>query len=313
MKCENIDTVGIAGVGVMGTSMAQIFARYGYKVILYNFREASLERGKRAISLNQEVQVASGELTKAQSEELMGRIIYTADLSALKETQIIVESIIEDLGTKQDFWEKVSKIVPKETILATNTSGLSITKICERVEGKGRFAGMHWFNPPHLVPLIEVIKGDETSEETAETLLELARRVGKQPVMVKKDAKGFIANRLQIAIMREAMHIVESGIADVVDVDAAMQYGLGFRYACLGPFQVADLGGLDTFYHVSQYLCPDLSDEKEVPRPLAEHFEKGEFGVKAKKGFYDYGDGKDELAIKNRDASFIKLYNALYK
>lgn len=313
MQVNDIKKVGIAGVGVMGASMAQRFAQYGYDVVIYNIRAASLERGKKSIALNQQAQIQSGTLTQEQSQALLSRISYSADTECFCDMDIIVESIVEDLAVKQEFWERISRIVRKDTILATNTSGLSITQIARDVKDPQRFVGFHWFNPPHLVPLIEVIRGEKTDDATAEAVYALAKKIDKQPVTVKKDAKGFLANRIQLAILREAMYIVEQGIADIEDVDAAMKYGLGFRYACLGPFEVADLGGLDTFYHIAKYLMPDLCDDAEVSALLADHFEAQEYGVKAKKGFYDYSDGKDEQAIRVRDTNFIRLYNCLFK
>ena len=142
---------------------------------------------------------------------------------------------------------------------------------------------------------------EKTAPETADFLYDLALRIGKKPVRVNKDAKGFLANRLQLAVLREALHIVESGIGSPEDVDACMKYGLGLRYAGFGPFEVCDFGGLDTFYHISEYLFPDLSDAKEPFGLLQDRFERGEYGVKTQRGFYVYEDGKAEAAIARRD------------
>lgn len=313
MQTEQIKKVVLAGAGTMGTSMSQIFAACGYNAVLYNHKAETLEKARKMIELNQQALVLSGELTQAQSDAVKAHITLTAEEDCFADCDIVVESIVENMDVKHQFWKRVSALVRRDAILATNTSGLSITEIAQAVQGPERFCGMHWFNPPHLVPLVEVIKGEKTGENTASTVFDLAEKIGKKPVLVKKDAKGFIGNRLQNAMLREAMYIVESGIADAQDVDNAVKYGIGFRYACLGPLETADFGGLDIFYHVGEYLLPDLCNSTQVPALLREKFEAGELGVKTGKGFYDYSDGKGEQAIRERDEKFIRLSNALYR
>lgn len=313
MQTEQIQKVVMAGAGTMGTSMAQIFAAHGYNTVLYNHREATLEKARRMIELNQEALVLSGELSQAESDAVKARIQLTSDESCFQDCDVVVESIVENMEAKHQLWQKISALAREDAILTTNTSGLSITEIAKAVQRPERFCGMHWFNPPHLVPLVEVIKGEETEDQTARVVAELAERIGKKAVTVKKDAKGFIGNRLQTAVLREALHIVQSGIADAEDVDKAVKYGIGFRYACLGPLETADFGGLDIFYHVAEYLVPDLYSSQEVPALLREKFEKGELGVKTGKGFYDYSGDKGERAIRERDEKFIRLYHALYQ
>ncbi|MDU6347515.1 MAG: 3-hydroxyacyl-CoA dehydrogenase family protein [Clostridium sp.] len=313
MQTEQIQKVVMAGAGTMGTSMAQIFAAHGYDTVLYNHREATLQKARRMVELNQEALVLSGELSQAESDAVKARIQLTSDESCFQDCDVVVESIVENMQAKHQLWQKISGLAREDAILTTNTSGLSITEIAKAVRRPERFCGMHWFNPPHLVPLVEVIKGEKTEDQTARVVAELAERIGKKAVTVKKDAKGFIGNRLQTAILREALHIVQSGIADAEDVDKAVKYGIGFRYACLGPLETADFGGLDIFYHVAEYLVPDLYSSQEVPALLREKFEKGELGVKTGKGFYDYSGDKGEQAIRERDEKFIRLYHALYQ
>lgn len=313
MQTEQIQKVVMAGAGTMGTSMAQIFAAHGYDTVLYNHREATLQKARRMVELNQEALVLSGELSQAESDAVKARIQLTSDESCFQDCDVVVESIVENMEAKHQLWQKISDLAREDAILTTNTSGLSITEIAKAVQRPERFCGMHWFNPPHLVPLVEVIKGEKTEDQTARVVAELAERIGKKAVTVKKDAKGFIGNRLQTAILREALHIVQSGIADAEDVDKAVKYGIGFRYACLGPLETADFGGLDIFYHVAEYLVPDLYSSQEVPALLREKFERGELGVKTGKGFYDYSGDKGEQAIRERDEKFILLYHALYQ
>lgn len=307
-----IKKIVVAGAGTMGASMAQIFARYGYEVTLYNHRQETLDKAKEKISDNVKTLVETNELTDAEAEALLAALSYTVELDCFKDCDLVVENLTEVLAIKEAFYAQISELVRPDTIVATNTSGLSINKLGASVKDPSRFLGMHWFNPPHLVPLIEIIKGDSTTDEAAQTIYDLSLSVGKKPVIVQKDVPGFAGNRLQFAVLREALDMVEKGIISPEGIDDVMKYGLGFRYACLGPLEVADFGGLDTFYHISEYLMKDLCDSKEPPALLKEHFENQEFGVKTEKGFYDYSDGKAAEATQKRDEAFLKLFHALY-
>ncbi|MEG0156476.1 MAG: 3-hydroxyacyl-CoA dehydrogenase NAD-binding domain-containing protein, partial [Anaerovoracaceae bacterium] len=212
---------------------------------------------------------------------------------------------------KHDFWSKVSRLVDEEVLLTTNTSGLSISSIAQAVKGPERFVGMHWFNPPHIIPLIEVINGDKTTDSAAEAVSELAKTLGKKPVRVKKDVPGFAANRVQFAILRELLHLVEEEVICFEDADDLMKYGLGLRYACLGPFEIADMGGIDTFRNIADYLFADLADDKEGSALFRALVEEGRLGIKSGKGIYDYPSGKADQQIKVRDEKYMKVCDAL--
>ena len=309
---REIKRIVIAGAGTMGSSMAQTFARHGYDVTLYDVFPAALEKAKGLIELNQKTEIAEQIVTEEQSKAMLERIEYTADVEEFRKADFVVEAIIEKLEVKHTFWEQVSNLVDEDVVLATNTSGLSITAIAEKVKNPERFGGMHWINPPHIIRLIEVIKGEKTSDEAAQVIYDLAVAVEKKPVIVN-DALGFALNRIQLAILRECLHIVETGIATPEAVDDVMKYGLGLRYACLGPFEVCDLGGLDVFNNIASYLFEDLCHEKETFGMLADRIEKGQFGVKNGAGFYDYSDGKDAEKIEYRDQMFTKLAKCLYE
>lgn len=312
MKAETGRTIGIAGAGVMGSSLAQIFAGRGYDVLIYDIGEEPLEKSRRLISLNQQTLVEQGELTADASGQLQKRLKFSCDMADFAPADFVLEAVVERMDIKHDFWGRLSKVVREDAILTSNTSGLSISEIAEAVKNPARFAGMHWVNPPHLVPLVEVIKGARTSDETARAVCDMAAAVGQKPVLVKKDVPGFILNRIQFSVLREAMYIVDNGIADIEDVDNVLKYGLGMRYAAIGPFETADLGGLDTFYNISCYLFADLSDAKSPSALLCDLAQNGHYGVKSKKGFYDYSGGRDEAAIRRRDRLFIKLAKCLY-
>ncbi len=309
----NLKKVVIAGAGIMGSSIAQLFAQNDFAVILYGTKEQSLERSKGLIQLNQETLVKEGELSQEKSNKIRSLITHTIEKSCFKDADFVIEAITENIDVKHTFWSEISELVSETTILTSNTSGLSITRIAEAVKKPERFCGMHWVNPPHIVPLVEVICGKKTKKETADLVFGVAEYIGKKPIKVKKDAPGFALNRIQFTVLREAMHIVESGIADIEDVDKVLKYGLGMRYACLGPFEIADLGGLDTFYNIAGYLFKDLSDVKEVPAMLKNLIADKAYGVKTEKGFYDYSHGRSNEVIAKRDEDFIKIANCLYK
>ena len=308
---KDVKRIVIAGAGTMGSSMGETFAKYGYDVTLYDIFPSALEKAGNLIRLNQETEVAEHVVTPEESAALLERIRYSEDKACFEGADLVVEAILEKLDVKHAFWAEISALVPEDAILASNTSGLSITAIAEVVKRPERFGGMHWINPPHLIPLIEVIQGKKTDDETAAAIRDMALAVEKKPVIVQ-DAPGFALNRIQLAVLRECLHIVEQGIATPEAVDDVMKYGLGMRYACLGPFEVCDLGGLDIFYNIASYLFEDLADEKAPFGMLADRFEKGQYGVKTAAGFYDYAGGKDAEMIKYRDRRFTKISKCLF-
>ena len=310
MDATQISKIVIAGAGTMGASIAQVYAEHGFCAVLWNRSEEGIDRAKVLIEANQAALVASGRLTQEDSRVLLGRISYERTEDCFSDAEFVIESIVEDLAKKQEFYRHISPLLPEDGILVTNTSGLSVTALSSAVSRPERFCGMHWINPPHLIPLVEVIRGEQTAAETVDAVYQLALRAGKKPIRVK-DVPGFILNRLQFAVMREALSLAESGAAELSDIDGAMKYGLGLRWACLGPFETADIGGLDIFARVAEYLFPDLSDRKDVPELLRSLYEQGDWGVKSGRGFYDYSGDKAATAVKNRDEKFIRVIDSL--
>lgn len=309
---ERIRRVVLAGSGVMGASFAQLFARHGFDVVLYDIAREALDKADGLIAVNQSAMVEQGSLSREESNRIRGKIGFTLDAEEFRRADFVLEAIAEKMPVKHAFWGKVSSLVADDVVLATNTSGLSITDIAAGVNIPERFAGMHWVNPPHLIPLVEVIAGGESDDKALAVIREMALKLGQKPVLVKKDPPGFVLNRLQYALLREAFHIVESGFASIEDVDNVMKYGLGMRYACIGPFETVDFGGIDTFNHVGGYMFGKLCNETGVPRLLREAFEAGKLGVKSGEGFYDYGGDKAEKAIARRDACFMNLAKCLF-
>ena len=310
MKAAEISSIVVAGAGIMGTSLAQIFAQHGLRVTLWNRSQEGIDRARTLITNSQTALVSAGRLAETESQELTRRITVETNESCFADAVFIIESIVENLEAKQAFFRRINPVMREDCIIATNTSGLSISALGTSVNKPERFVGMHWINPPHLIPLVEVVSGKETTVETAGFAYDLALRLGKRPLQVK-DIPGFVLNRLQFAVLREAMSIVDSGYAGLEDIDGAMKYGLGLRYACLGPFETVDLGGIDVFYKIASYLFGDLENRVDVPDKLKSLYENGCWGVKSGRGFYDYTGGKAEEAIQNRDRKVIRVADAL--
>lgn len=303
----------IAGSGTMGASMTQIFAGYDYKVTLYDIKAEALTAARERIARGVETLKESGEMDAAHAQRTLNNIEYTSDIECFRQGEAVIENIVENLEIKRRFYAEISRLTPDETVIASNTSGLSINAMAEAVRLPERFIGMHWFNPPHLILLVEIIRGDRTSDRTAQAVYDLCLAIGKKPVMVNKDVLGFAANRLQVALFREALALVDQGVVSPEGIDDVMKYGLGFRYACVGPMEIADLGGLDVWNHVSAYVAPDLCAETVMPKSITGRVERGELGVKTGKGFYDYSEGQGDQLVKERDRRMIAIYNALYK
>lgn len=308
---KDIHQVLLAGAGVMGASFAQIFAKHGYEVILYDISEESLAKAERLIAINLDTQVQQGSIAKEAVDEILGHITMTTSKEYFSTIDFALEATAERMDIKHAFFQELSHVAKEDAILCSNTSGMSITEISKAVKHPERFAGMHWVNPPHLIPLVEVIAGNESSNTVLQTVYDVALSLGQKPVYVYKDPAGFILNRLQYAVVREACYCVEMGYASIEDVDKVMKYGLGMRYACIGPFETMDFGGIDIFNHVGSYMFDQLCNDGGVPKILKEAYEAGKCGVKNCNGFYDYSDGKDIAAIGKRDKAFMAVAQAL--
>ena len=255
MDSQEISAVAVIGAGTMGPGIADMFARAGCHVHLVDLSDALLDQAMARLRLGQQALVEAGLLRPRDADAAVSRVTTTTDLSeACDGSEFLLEAVTEDLALKQELFAACDRLCPRETVLATNTSGLSVTAIAGATGRSDRVGGMHFWNPPHLIPLVEVIRADTTSDDTAELLKSVALRLGKKPIEVRRDIPGFVGNRLQFAVVREALHLLEEGVASAEDIDTAMTAGPGLRYSFLGPLRTADLGGLDVFRAISSYL-----------------------------------------------------------
>ena len=289
MEVKDIRNICNVGTGTMGHGTAVMFAKAGYNVKMYGRTQESIDRGMKGVRSALETYKAHQLVTEAEIPEILGRVKGVTSLEeAAKDADFVIESVAEDLAVKQAMFKQLDKLCPAHTIFATNTSGLSPTAVAEAVSRKDKFVVAHFWNPPHLVPLVEVVPGKHTAQSTVDLTWALMEKIGKKPVALKREALGFIGNRLQLAMLREALYIVQEGIATAEAVDATVRYSLGRRYGVTGPLESADLGGLDIFQNISGYLYKDLCNDPVSSPLLAETVARGDLGAKTGKGFYDY-------------------------
>jgi 3-hydroxybutyryl-CoA dehydrogenase len=298
LKLENVKNIGIVGAGQMGRGIAQVCATAGFHIQLVDVAEPPLMEALAKIRTGLEQAVERGNLTDHQAGEVLGLIHPIVQLDRLQETQLVIEAIPEDLALKQELFDELNRICRPDTVLASNTSSISITKLGAAAGRPGQVVGLHFMNPAPVMRLVEVIRGRETSERTMNFALDLARRLGKTPV-VAKDVPGFIVNRILIPMINEAVFAFEEGVASAEDIDVAMMMGANHP---VGPLALADRIGLDTTLAICEVLYRDLGDPKFRPSPLLRRYvEAGWLGRKSGRGFYTYAaSGERHEATSNK-------------
>lgn len=289
MQAEDISNISVIGAGLMGHGIAQIFASKNYSVHLLDVKDELLSRAVENIRLNLSMMARKIIIPESVIDTVISRIKTTTNMAeATSDAQLVIEAVPENLELKQKVFQDLDQLCPPETILATNTSVISITEIAAKARRRERILGTHFWNPPYIIPLVEVVKGRETSEEVVETTYHLLENAGKRPVKVMKDVPGFIGNRLQHALWREAISIVENGIADAASVDEVIKEGFGIRLPVLGPLENADMVGLDLTLAIHDYILKYLNSSPGPSPLLREKVEKGELGFKTGQGFYTW-------------------------
>ncbi|KYH29192.1 MULTISPECIES: 3-hydroxyacyl-CoA dehydrogenase family protein [Clostridium] len=303
----NIKNIAVLGTGTMGHGIALLSAMAGLNVTMYGRSDESLNRGFTNIKVSLNRLKDEGRITEEESLRVLNRIKGVKTLEeAAKGAEFIIESLAENLELKQQVFGKLDELCNKEIILATNTSGLSPSAIAKNLKNPERLVVAHFWNPPQLIPLVEVVPGENTSEETMTKTIEWVEFIGKKAVRMEKECLGFIGNRLQLALLREALYIVEQGWAKPEEVDKAIEYGHGRRLAVTGPLCSADLGGLDIFHNISTYLFEDLCNYTKPSKLMQYKVEEGKLGSKSGEGFYNWPP--DVLEKKQREREEVLLY-----
>ena len=301
MAGREIASVAMVGVGIMGSGLAAEYAASGRRVTLLARDEARAARGRERVGAALAA-LARGGLVPDGAAGALERVGTATELEAAVDgADLVVESVPEDLALKRDLFARLDHLCPPDVILATNTSGLPITRIAEGLAHPERVIGTHYLNPPHLMPPVEVIPGERTAPETVETVRALLAAMGKAPVIVRREVPGFLWNRIQFALAREAFWLIEHGVATMEEIDLVMEKGLGRRWSIRGPLASLDLGGIDTMAKVAEYLLPELSAATEPPRFLHELIAAGRYGAKTGAGFYDWPEEKLQATLARRD------------
>ncbi|MBS3975686.1 MAG: 3-hydroxyacyl-CoA dehydrogenase family protein [Syntrophomonadaceae bacterium] len=287
MRIEDVKKVCIVGAGTMGSQIALHTALYGYQVALTDTAPEVLQKARDWAAEYLASRVAKGKMTGEKAEEAKAAIVFAADLeTAARDADVVIEAVVEKLDVKRQLFAALDSICPARTILASNSSTIVSSKIADATNRPAKVLNMHYFNPALVMELVEVVQGPHTSEESAQLIMELSRRTGKIPILLKKEISGFVANRILGAVVREACSLLEQGIANHEEIDLAVEKAL--RYP-LGPFRLMDLNGIDVSYLVrAQRFSETGLEEDRPPRVIEEKYKKGEWGKKTGKGFYDY-------------------------
>ncbi|MFJ9642526.1 3-hydroxyacyl-CoA dehydrogenase family protein [Streptomyces sp. NPDC004244] len=278
--------LAVIGAGLMGSGIAQVSAQAGWDVVLRDVTDAALTRGTDGIKASYDKFVSKGKMTAEDAEAALARITTTTDLEAVADVDIVVEAVFEKLDVKHDIFRTLDKLVREDTILASNTSAIPITKIAAVTERPERVVGAHFFSPVPMMQLCELVRGYKTSDETLATTRAFAESVGKTCIVVNRDVAGFVTTRLISALVVEAAKLYESGVASAEDIDIACK--LGFGHA-MGPLATADLTGVDILLHATSNIYTESQDEKFAPPELMRRMvDAGDFGRKTGQGFYKH-------------------------
>lgn len=282
-----IKKAGVLGCGLMGSGIAQVCAAAGYTTIVREVAQGPLDKGKAGITKSLDKFVEKGKLASADRDATLKRLSFVTDLAALKDCDIIIEAITEDLELKNQIWKELDGLCPTGTIFASNTSSLTIAAMAAATQRADRFVGLHFFNPVPLMQLVEVVRTVTTSPETYERAMNFARSLGKEAVAAK-DNSGFIVNLLLVPYLLDAIRALEHGVGTIPDIDNAMKLGCGYP---MGPFTLLDFVGNDTTYHIAEIMFDEYREARYAPPPLLKRmYLAGLYGRKSGKGFYDYSE-----------------------
>ena len=300
MNAEDISRIGVIGAGLMGHGIALNFALGGFDVYLNDTTDESLEKALENIDVSLDTMKSVGLADEAGAAAVPSRIHTSTSLAeTVADVDFVVEAVFEDMDIKHDVFAQLDELSPPRTILSSNTSSFMSSQLAPATNRPDKVVVANWWNPPFLLPLIEVVRGPETSDETIATTAGLFTRLGKRPVVLQKESLGFIGNRMQFALLREAISIVQQGIATPQDVDEVVKTSFGRRLAVAGPFEVFDLAGWDTISHIIDQLFPVIESSPDSPALIDDKVKRGELGVKSGLGFYPWTD-EDVTAFRGK-------------
>lgn len=311
MRNQNVEQwkVSVLGAGSMGQCIAQFMAMHGHEVYLYNRTPENLKKAMVQIENNLQTLVNLGQLQAGRIPDILKRIKGSSDLeTSVKEADIVIENLAETAEVKKMIFAKLDSLCSQDVIFSSDTSTMNIFELVE-VSHPERLIITHFFNPAHVMPLVELVRGPETSDEAAELTKAFLESTGKKVAVLNKCIPGFILNRITMAVFREAMHIVEAGVASPEDIDKAIVSTFGPRYAFEGPFGLSDFAGIDIYERLATLLPPVLCSDTECPKLLHDMKEAGKLGVKSGEGFYTYQDEKE--ARRKRDTKIMKMIEAI--
>ncbi|MFB6112828.1 MAG: 3-hydroxyacyl-CoA dehydrogenase family protein [Halodesulfurarchaeum sp.] len=303
--------VSVIGGGIMGQGLALHFATQDQNVTVIEHRQSNLDRARKRIAASADTLGEMGVVDRSP-ENVLDEIDFTLDREAgVRSADVVLETISEDLEAKHDVFEYVAETAPDDAILASNTSGLRIRDIAGAVpDAADRVVGCHWWNPPYLMPLVEVVRGPDTAPSTVERTEAFVETVDRNPIRVNADVPGIVWNRIQFAVLRECMHLLDEGVASLLDINAAVRDGYARRTAAIGPFETVDLSGLELFREVAAELYPHLSTAESPSDRFDEYIERGRTGVEAGSGFFDY-DESAESRTRYRDEQLKAIGDAI--
>ena len=298
----------------MGHGIGQTFALGGYEVTLNDISDELLNKALYQIRKNLDTFIEFGITTSHAATEALSRIKPATDLKkAVEDSDFVVEALPESMDLKKRIFKKMDQFSPPHAIIASNTSGLSLTDMASGIKRQPQVVIAHWWNPPHIIPVVEIVKGRFTSDETVDLTYHLLAAIGKRPVKILKEVPGFLGNRLQFALYREALACFRDGVASAEDIDLAVKGTFGFRLPTLGPIETSDFGGLDTFLNICRYLFKEIDRSTEPPEALKEKVAQNKLGVKTGEGFYPYPGDSAQERIKERDRQFLQRLKCLYQ
>jgi 3-hydroxybutyryl-CoA dehydrogenase len=284
-----MQTITVIGLGTMGHGIAQTFAVAGYGVRMFDENKTVRDSVLARIQQNLEVMLQNGLLDAIKLDDVISRmIVCQSEQEACEQSEFIIEAIAEDLDIKRAFFGRCETIVTQSTILASNTSSFPNSMLSAGLSHPTRCINTHWFNPAHVIPIVEVIPGEHTSEDVVGKVMQLLRSIGKQPIRLHKEVPGFVLNRLQVALFREMLDLVDQGVISAGDLDQAVRGSLAIRWAAAGPMRVGDFGGWDVLSKVYENIAPSLRSDSQIHDILAGMISRGEYGIKSGQGFYEY-------------------------